>query len=191
MSAALLQPFRPLWISWTGRGNVHTLTRSEPAGRVLALAGRALFCGFYLNELLLRLIERGDPHEDLFAFYSAALARLADGQDLETVLRQFELRLLDEIGYAPLLECEEGSGEPVRPGFRYVCGSGFGPRKIAIDEGDVGIGGETLIGLAKGERLSGISVREARELMRRLLEPHLGPRPLKSRELFRRWRPRS
>jgi len=187
--AAMLQPFRPLWVSWTGRGEVHTMTSSEPAGRALALAGKTLFCGFYLNELLLRLLERGDPHENLFAFYYAALARLAEDEDLETVLRQFELRLLDEIGYAPVLDREDGSGELVRPDLQYACGAGFGPRRIESGERGTGISGEILLGLAHGERFSGIAAREARQFMRSLLAPHLGSRPLKSRELFRRWRP--
>ena len=81
--AAILQPFRPLWMSWSGRGEVRTLTRSEPAGRAFDLQGEALLCGFYLNELLVRLLGRADPHADLFAFYHAALSDLAAGRDLQ------------------------------------------------------------------------------------------------------------
>jgi DNA repair protein RecO (recombination protein O) len=188
--AAMLQPFRPLWASWTGRGEVHALTRSEPAGRGIELTGKALFCGFYLNELLVRLLERNDPHEDLFAFYCAALTSLSSTRDLETVLRQFELRLLDEIGYAPVLDREGGGGEPVRPGVRYACDVQAGLRRKGVGEAGGGYSGETLLGLAAGEQLCGDAAREARTLMRDLLAPHLGPRPLKSRELFRRWRSR-
>lgn len=189
--AAVLQPFRPLWMSWTGGGEVHTLIRSEPAGRALTLTGKALICGFYLNEILVRLLERGDPHEDLFAFYHAALTNLARDEDLETVLRQFELRLLDEIGYATALDREGEDGEAVVPGRRYACDAGSGPRRVAAGEGGFGVSGETLLGLSSGGQLSREQAREARELMRRLLAPHLGGRPLKSRELFRRWRVRS
>jgi DNA repair protein RecO (recombination protein O) len=186
-SAAILQPFLPLWLSWTGRGEVQTLVRSEPAGRAMNLSGKRLFCGFYLNELLVRLLQRGDPHEHLFAFYHGALASLGAGDDLETVLRQFELRLLDEIGYAPVLDREIDGGEPVRPGVRYRYEAGSGPRRLG--EGDPGgFAGETLLGLAAGVPLSGRSVAEARDLLRALLAPCLGPRPLRSRELFRRGR---
>ena len=99
-ASAWLQPFQPLWIGVVGRGEVRTLTRVEPAGRPLPLAGRGLPCGIYLNELLTRLLCRHDPQDPLFAFYHAALDGLSRG-DLESSLRQFELRLLEELGYAP------------------------------------------------------------------------------------------
>ncbi|MEA3277090.1 MAG: DNA repair protein RecO, partial [Pseudomonadota bacterium] len=98
VTARILQAFRPLWLSWSGNGEVKTLVRSEPAGREIQLREKALFCGFYLNELLVRLLGRGDPHEDLFAFYHAALTELGEGVDPASVLRRFELRLLQEIG---------------------------------------------------------------------------------------------
>jgi DNA repair protein RecO (recombination protein O) len=186
-TSAILQPFLPLWMSWTGRGEVQTLVRSEAAGRAMNLSGMPLFCGFYLNELVVRLLQRGDPHEDLFAFYHAALLRLATDEDLETVLRQFELRLLDEIGYSPVLDRETVGGEPVRPGLRYRYEAGSGPRRLGETEAG-GVAGETLLGLAAGVPLAGRSVVEARDLLRALLAPYLGPRPLKSRELFRRGR---
>ena len=66
-AAPMLQSFRPLWLSWSGGGEVKTLVRSEPAGRAFELKGDALFCGFYLNELLMRVLGRGDPHQHLFA----------------------------------------------------------------------------------------------------------------------------
>jgi DNA repair protein RecO (recombination protein O) len=186
-SAALLQPFVPLWASWAGRGEVQTLVRSEPAGLAIGLTGSALFCGLYLNELLTRLLRRGDPHEDLFVFYHAALTRLGREGGVETVLRQFELRLLDEIGYAPVLDRDADEGGPVLPDMRYRCEPGSGPRRLAPGE-EGGVSGGTLLGLARGNAVPGASAREARELMRSLLAPHLGPRPLKSRELFRRAR---
>jgi DNA repair protein RecO (recombination protein O) len=189
-ASALLQPFQPLWLGWTGRGEVHTLIRSEPAGRAFTLQGRALFCGFYLNELLVRLLGRDDPHQDLFAFYHAALTALARGDDLETALRQFELRLLQELGFALVLDREADSDAPVNPDMRYRCEPDSGPRRLVAGEGGFGVSGETLLRLAAGERLTGETAREARGLMRRLLAPHLGERPLKSRELFRRWRGR-
>lgn len=187
--AELLQPFRPLLLSWSGKGEVRTLTRSEPAGAASGLAGSALFSAFYLNELLVRLLGRGDPHEDLFAFYHAALTSLASGEDLESVLRQFELRLLHEIGYAVALDAEAGNGRAVAAGRRYRYEQESGLREAdAADAPGQTLSGETLLRLNAGEPLSGASAREAREFTRRLLAPYLGARPLKSRELFRRWR---
>ena len=184
-ASALLQPFQPLWLGGVGRGEVRTLTRVEAAGRAVPLAGRALPCGFYLNELLMRLLGRHDPHDPLFAFYHAALSALGAGSDLETPLRQFELRLLEELGYAPSLDREAGSGAPVEPGRFYVVEAGLGPRVSAEDRGSVS--GAILLGLTKGDVLDPAQQRQARALLRGLLEPHLGPKPLKSRELFRGW----
>jgi DNA repair protein RecO (recombination protein O) len=182
-TAVLLQPFRPLWLSWTGRGEVRTLARMEAAGRALTLSGKALFCGFYLNELLMRLLGRNDPHEDLFAFYHAALTRLAEGADLDGPLRQFELRLLQDTGYALDLGREWNTGQPVVAGCRYVYEAERGMRAAAAEEGDQ-VRGETLLALAAGEPIAGDLAREARGLMRAALAPYLGPRPLRSRELF-------
>jgi DNA repair protein RecO (recombination protein O) len=184
-TAADLQPFRPLWLGWVGRGEVKTLIRAEPAGRAVGLAGTALYCGFYLNELLMRLVGRNDPHEELFAFYYAALMELGQGGSPDTALRQFELRLLREIGYGIALERDAVSGESVLPGRRYAYEPEAGLRGALHPADTFTVSGETLLRLAAGQELRGAQTREARELLRRLLGPHLGGRPLKSRELFR------
>ncbi len=185
-TSALLQPFQPLWIAVVGRGEVLTLTRSEAAGRAFALVGRALPCGFYLNEILMRLLGRNDPHDPVFAFYHAALSQLAEGQDLDSALRRFELRLLDALGYGPSLDRVMDVGDPVDPRYQYVVEPGRGTRLADADELGEPIPGATLLALARGDSLGADQVRPARTLLRRLLEPHLGPKPLKSRELFRR-----
>lgn len=186
-ASALLQPFQPLWLEAIGRGEVLTLTRVEAAAPAIGLLGRPLLCGFYLNELLVRLLGREDPHDPLFAFYHAALTGLACGDNLDSVLRQFEIRLLDELGYAVGLETEAGADVPVVPDGRYVLDPGQGVRRARADDVAGVLGGATLLALAHGDRLAPHQIREARALLRGLLEPHLGGRPLKSRELFRRW----
>ncbi len=183
-ASALLQPFQPLWIGVVGRGEVRTLTRVEPAARPFPLTGRALPCGFYLNELLARLLGRHDPHDPLFAFYHAALGGLSQG-DLETALRQFELRLLEELGYAPGLALDGKTGLAVDPSLSYVVEPGQGPRTARSGEPGATVSGATLLALAGGLVLDAVQQREARTLLRRLLGPHLGPKPLRSRELFR------
>jgi DNA repair protein RecO (recombination protein O) len=183
-ASALLQPFQPLWIGVVGRGEVRTLTRVESAGRPFALARQALPCGFYLNELLVRLLGRYDPHDPLFAFYHAALDGLGEG-NLGTTLRQFELRLLEELGYAPGLGRDGDTGLSVESGLTYVIEPGQPPRRALPNESAVAVCGATLLALASGVALDSAQQQEARALMRRLLGPHLGSRPLKSRELFR------
>lgn len=123
--ASLLQPFQPLWVSWFGRGEVKTLGLAEAAGPSLALSGERLYCGFYLNELLLRLIERHDAQEGLFVFYQQALADL-EARPIDAVLRRFELRLLEELGYALDLGADRRGAPVVSAGwYRYRASLGL------------------------------------------------------------------
>lgn len=183
-ASALLQPFQPLWVGVIGRGEVLTLTGCEAAGRPFDLAGRALACGFYLNEVLARLLVRHDPQDAIFAFYHAALGELCAGGDLDWVLRRFELRLIEALGYAPALD-RLADGRALSPEVYYLVEPGHGTRPADTGGAGLPVRGATLLALARGAALTREQVPEARALMRRLLEPHLGPRPLKSRELFR------
>jgi DNA repair protein RecO (recombination protein O) len=189
-SAALLQPFSPLLFAWSGRGEVQTLLRVEPAGRPVALVGDALYCGFYVNELLMRLLGRQDPLPRLFLFYQRVLDDLAEGVDLDSPLRRFELRLLAELGYAAELDREAGAGLAVQPDRHYVYNSEQGLVPARSADSDGAVSGSTLLRLSSGEALTGAAAREARALMRRLLAPYLGARPLSSRRLFAARRPR-
>ena len=101
------------------------------------------------------------------------------------MLRHFELHLLHEIGYAVVLDREAASGRPVSPDRHYVYEQESGLRGALAGDLRHSVSGETLLTLIAGEPLSGRSAREAKALTRRLLAPHLGNRPLKSRELFR------
>ena len=112
----LLQGFQPLLLSWSGQHELKTLLRAEWRGGLPLVGGSALVCGFYLNELLLKLLPREDPHPRLFASYEAALADLAAGGEQAPVLRRFELALLAELGYALPLVREADTGAPIDPG---------------------------------------------------------------------------
>lgn len=187
-----LPPFRPLLLSWSGRGELPTLAGAESdGGPARAPRGRTLFHAFYLNELLLKLLPRADPHPELFEDYRAALAGLgAAGGPEEGVLRVFEKRLLDALGYGPTLDRAVDTGDPVRPDERYRYVPERGPVQRpeepgAPEDGPV-VSGRTLLALARG-RIEGEPERaEAKRLMRAILSPHLGPRPLGSRRLFMR-----
>src|SRR5437762_9356107 len=104
----ILQAFQPLTLSWSGSGEIKTLTRAEWRGGLPLVTGSALLCGFYLNELVLKLVPREDPHARLYDEYESALAELANGAEQAPVLRRFELRLLAELGYALALAHEVG-----------------------------------------------------------------------------------
>lgn len=179
---ALLSPFQPLLVNWSGRGELVTLAGAEAAGSAAALAGEGLLCGFYLNELLLRLIPRHDANEALFDAYGLALQGLA-GARREAVLRVFEKRLLQELGYGLILECDQ-AGTPIDPSMYYVYAPEQGPR--AASERETGaVRGETLIALARDELTEPRTLQEAKQLLRAMLAPHMGDRPLRTRELFR------
>src|SRR5438477_5653503 len=109
----VLLAFHPLRLGWSGSAELSNLITAEWGGALQPLAGRGLMCGFYLNELILRLLPREDPHEALFDAYSEALARLSGGEPFPTVLRSFEKRLLAQPGYAPLFHREAPSGPTI------------------------------------------------------------------------------
>lgn len=180
-----LQPFTPLLLAWRGRGDLPLLTACETAAPAHQLNDRALYCGLYVNELILRLCERDDPHTDLFPTYVACIDALAsaspENATLEPVLRQFELALLDELGLGMQLRLDQ-DGQPIQVERRYDYLPEQGP--VLLHDASRGIAGSTLLALADGGLLSPDDRREARALMRRVLDLHLGGRALKSRELF-------
>ena len=187
----LLLPFRPLLLSWSGRGELPTLTGVDTEGPVRALRGRALFSGFYLNELLLKLLPRNDAHPELFEDYGRAIDELGGSGILDGVLRTFEKGLLDALGYGPTLDRAADTGDPISPDRRYRYVPERGPVESSdADEGPI-VSGRTLLALAGGrlDREDDRERTETRRLMRAILAPHLGPRPLGSRELFSRITP--
>jgi DNA repair protein RecO (recombination protein O) len=181
-----LQPFRPLLVGWSGRGELRTLRTVEAQGPARALAGAALLSGLYLNELLLRLTHRDDPHPELYAAYAEAIASLADGVHIELSLRIFEKRMLQAIGYGMLLDRDADSGEPLVRERRYAYSADHGPVSPATRRGaSVEVSGATLLALDAEQPLDEAGHREAKRLMRFVLGTHLGDRPLASRALFR------
>ncbi|RLQ21502.1 DNA repair protein RecO [Seongchinamella sediminis] len=185
-SSALLQPFVPLLLSFSGRSEMKTLTQLEAAGPPFALRGERLFSGMYLNELLVRLLHRHDPHPRLFARYGNALAELSAEGGIEATLRRFELGLLDELGYHLSLAEDGLSGEGLEPGgwYHYEPDHGLVPGMPGTDPARPAYAGADLLALARGE-FDGPASATARRLLRQVLALHLGDAPLKSRDLFR------
>ena len=175
----LLQPFRPLLMDCRGRGDLLTLGHCEAAGPAVPLSGRALFCGMYLNEILMRLLHRFDPHPELMAPYEATLSLLTQADmPQDVLLRRFEMTLLDALGYGFSLT-HDAAGEPLRPGEHYR----LDPEQGLIAE-RAGYAGAALLAMAEGT-WNDETRRVARDLLRTALAPHLGGKPLVSRELFR------
>lgn len=180
-----LQPFRPLRLSWSGRGELGTLTGVEADGAAPPLQGTRLYSAFYLNELLVRLLARQDPHPRLYALYRASLEQLGGAVDIEPVLRIFEKRLLEELGYGLLLDCEAQHGEAVRPELYYDYHLESGPVPAAgTDARGFVFRGASLLALAREELTTPAVLHDAKRLIRSALNLYLGNKPLKSRELF-------
>ncbi len=182
----LLMGFQPLALSWFGKHELRTLHSAEWQGGQPQLQGTALLCGFYLNELLLNLMARDDPHESLFDYYQQTLQRLAQEQDHAYTLRSFEKRMLQELGYALSLETEAGNGQPVVPerSYRYILERGAVPETADSSQG-MPVAGKTLLDMAADDYRDAVTARQSKQLMRMLLDHHLAGKPLHTRELMR------
>ncbi len=185
--SALLQPFIPLLVSFSGKSELKTLTAIESASPALKLQGERLFSGLYLNELLVRLLHRHDPHPLLFAAYGDVLQSLLDTDVVDDALRGFEFTLLDELGYSFDLAAEGDTGEAIREGcwYHYQADCGLVNRRDVAEPSRPAFAGEDLLQMAAGQ-FGGPVRQTAKRLMRLALSEHLGPAPLKSRGLFTR-----
>lgn len=184
-SGALLQPFVPLLLSFSGRSEMKNLGATEVAGQALLLRGERLFSGLYVNELMMRLLHRHDPHPLLFAVYAQTLEALATAETVDTVLRHFEFTLLDELGYGFDLTVDGRTGELVSPQcwYHYDPECGLFARGEATDVAQPAFAGIDLLAMAEGE-FGGAARQTAKRLLRRALACQLGELPLRSRDLF-------
>ena len=182
----LLLGFQRLLLSWFGKGEVRTLHSAEWQGGQPYLQGTALMCGFYLNELLVNLLARDDPHERLFDYYRATLQRLAHQADHAATLRCFEKHLLQELGYALVLEREAGSDKAIQAElcYRYAVERGVLPDGGEESSG-IPVLGKTLLDMAKDEYADPVTAQQSKQLMRVLLNHHLGGKILHTRELIK------
>ncbi|MCG6875658.1 MAG: DNA repair protein RecO [Betaproteobacteria bacterium] len=184
-----LLAFQPLAIGWAGKGEVRTLMKAEWRGGQPLLAGEALFCGFYLNELLLRLLPREDAHDELFDAYAEALEALARGALPAPVLRSFEKRLLKELGYALTLDREPATGASVDPATMYRYEPERGPVPVGsgsargATDGPL-FSGRALLEIARENYADPHTLQQGKILMRLIINHRLDQRPLQSRRVF-------
>jgi DNA repair protein RecO (recombination protein O) len=179
----LLLGFQPLELGWAGKGEVQTLMKAEWQGGQPLLAGKALLCGYYLNELLINLLPREDAHERLFSVYAQTLRHFADGMH-ESQLRRFERALLQELGYGLTLD-SDAHGVPLDAAGHYAYEIERGlvrlrqPGRSALS-----VSGKTLIDLAREDFADPCSLAEAKQLMRALIAHYTGGTGLKTRKIF-------
>ncbi len=181
---AVLRPFVPLLISWSGRADGGTLTAAEAAAQAPALAPGRLLSGYYLNELLLKLLPKEDRHETLFDAYAAALGGLATG-DEQTALRSFERVLLDELGYGVDLSRDAGNGRPLDADRYYHFEPGRGV--LAVREADPAAGanaGRDVLAVARGDLAAPQALKAARGIYGAAIAHCLEGRGLASRDVM-------
>ncbi|HUP30678.1 MAG TPA: DNA repair protein RecO [Usitatibacter sp.] len=194
-SRVVLVPFQPLTLDWFGRSELRTLKTAEPTSPATPLAGQSLLSAFYLNELLLKLTTRDDPHEGLFAAYDEAITGLRQiSRDarydlVEPVLRRFELKLLQELGYAVELTREAVTHAPIVAEREYLYVVERGPMP-APERGEtpvnaVRLRGLTLIDLESGRLDDAATVAQAKQLMRLLINHSLNGQELATRAMVR------
>lgn len=181
----LLNPFHGLLISFQGDGELKLLTQFESNQRFFNLQAAHLYSGFYINELIVRLLPEMDAHNDLFSLYETSIHALHQQEDIEPILRRFEFRLLVELGYAIDFQVDAIEQRPIKPNQLYRCDleRGF----IMLPQGEdstAGFIGEDLLAIATDNYAQLTTRRAAKQLTRYLLRPLLGKKPLKSRELF-------
>lgn len=182
---AQLQPFQPLLLDWTGRGDLKTLTQVEVRPGPHLTRTASLYSGLYLNELLQRILPAADPHPNLFATYIETLAALAESQDVEPVLRRFERAFAEALGYGFAWDRANDTGQPVESHGRYC----YDPEQGIVAAWSESVrlrdlSGAVLLAIADGDLVSPACRRTAKRVMRVLVDYLLQGRPLNSRRLF-------
>ncbi|MBA2350810.1 MAG: DNA repair protein RecO [Burkholderiales bacterium] len=198
-----LLAFQPLALSWFGKNELRTLHRAEWLGGLPMLHGEALICGFYLNELLLKLLARDDPHPLLFDSYHAALQELAGAGEVAPILRRFEKRFLQELGYALTLTRDARNGATIEADRQYayvmergalpVAPAGVREKKVeSVGPGTGGgkpplveISGKTLLDMARDDYSDATTLQQSKLLMRAIIDHYLGAQSLNTRQLMK------
>lgn len=191
----VLMAFQPLSMDWSGGGEVKTLIRAEWQGGQPLLTGRALICGYYLNELLVRLTAREDPHPRLFSAYADAVRALGRAEAESPILRRFELALLQDLGYEAGLVHEADSGDAIRPAGRYLYIIERGPVRLetleeeGVDPTALGeqplLSGQTLLDMAADDFSRAETLTQSKQLLRMLINHTLGGQALQSRRVLK------
>lgn len=180
----VLQTFQPLSVGWTGKSEIRTLTTAEWIGGLLPLERSALLSGFYLNELLVKLLARDDPHPTLFDHYVATLNQLAHDEPAPIVLRKFELALLKETGVAANFTVCAGTEDHVEADRMYVVDPERGPRPALPADTAPRVAGKTLLDMEHEDYGDPVTQSQSKFLMRFLLAHHLGGAPLNTRQIL-------
>lgn len=182
----ILQPFVPLLISWSGKTDLPVLTNAESTNLGYNFSGKKLLSAIYINELLVRLLQRCDPHVNTFNAYTNALMSLQNDSETELSLRKFEAKFLADLGYGIQFDLDSNS-QKVLADKLYIFEFGKGLIKISGSqntEANIFLG-KSLLAMQNMELVTVDDYFDAKRLMRLAIGALLGDRQLKSRELWR------
>lgn len=180
----VLRPFMPLYLSWVQRSDLGTLTGAEVRGAPISLSGDALLSGFYVNELLLHFLHRHDPQPGIFTTYARTIQALAGTDSVAACLRQFEIELLRQLGYALNLDHESGSYDPLQPERHYEYRFEQGPVPVQRATGSMVFSGRELLAIGASRYEEPDVLRASSRLLREVITFHLGGKELKSRKVL-------
>lgn len=181
---ALLQPFQPLSVSWVGRSELKTLKHVEAEGLPFFLAGIPSMSGLYMNELLIKLLIHWDPHPDIFSIYQYSLQRLHQKEQPSIILREFELNLLEELGYGvDWLSDVHGDLIEKHNDYGFIPEQGFIPL-LQAPKHSLKVSGKHIIAVAEKDWSTSGSLALVRKVCRVIIDPLVGYKELNSRKLL-------
>lgn len=188
--AKLIQPFCELRLSWSGRGDLFTLTKSDVSSIIHFTSYKLTMCGLYLNELIVSLIPRLCPSSELYQSYKTTIADMTDEQQAELSLRKFEIQLLKTIGYGLQLETDAEEHQPIDPAGSYYYDYEQGPiTRSPLRGTQRTIKGQTLLAMnllgTTGQWMfDHKTLREAKYLLRGVIDHHLQHRTVFTRRII-------
>jgi DNA repair protein RecO (recombination protein O) len=180
----VLRPFMPLELSWAIRSDLGTLTAAETHGAPISHSGDALLAGYYVNELILHLQHRHDPQPDVFSAYRQVIEGLAGRHDMSACLREFEMSFLRILGYAPILDHDGQTQEPLLPDGSYEYRVEQGPVLAVAETGPGRYSGNLLGAIGRQEFTDQEVLQAAGRLLKFVIAHHLGGKELKSRKVL-------
>jgi DNA repair protein RecO (recombination protein O) len=184
--SGLLQPYQRLLMAWSGKSELMTLTDVETDIEPYELSDVRVIAGFYINELLIRLLHQHESHPELFDLYDEALSDISTSENIDMVLRIFEKGLLQSLGYGLVLDHVIDDGQAIEADKKYYYLLDTGPlSNLPHTKNYVEISGKSLLALKKGDLENKLILEETKRLMRFILQGHLGDKPLASRALYK------
>jgi DNA repair protein RecO (recombination protein O) len=184
---SFLQPFSPILVSWSGRSQLKTLRSVDiSSGKQSNVSRKHLMSAFYLNELILSFLTTADPYPDLFDAYSLAINNLSNADSSEIILREFEIQLLTEIGYAINFQTEAMSSKKIEPNlsYRFIAEEGF-VSSVTSSARDALIKGSVIQSIDRKDFSQPETMRAAKRIIRESVKYHLSGKELNTKKVVK------